>query len=89
MVKSHRSQHAARVASDLVLNIRNRCIETIGVGCWVYMSQITVVGFSLGAHVASQFCINLHKQTGQKVGKLIGKKLDFSFDSYIEFKISI
>lgn len=72
MVKSHRSFYAARVASDLVLNIRDRCIESGRFGCWVYLPHMTVVGFSLGAHVASQLCNNLYKQTGQKVGKLIG-----------------
>lgn len=74
MVKSLRSQHAARIASDFVFNIRDRCIKTGSFGCWVYMSQLTVVGYSLGAHVASKACNNLYKNTGQKVGKLIGEK---------------
>lgn len=72
MVRSKRSLYAAKVASDLVINIRNDCIKNGHFGCWVYMSQVTVLGFSFGAHIASQLCINLYKKTGQKVGKLIG-----------------
>lgn len=72
IVKSGRSLDSAKVASDLVINIRNNCIKNGHFGCWVYMSQVTVVGYSLGAHIASQICINLYKKTGQKVGKLVG-----------------
>lgn len=74
MVKSHRSLYAAKVASDLVFNIRDRCIKNGTNGCWKDISQLTVVGFSLGAHVASQICINLYESIGEKVGKLIGEK---------------
>lgn len=74
LVKSHRLQYAAKVASDLVLNIRDRCLKNGGHGCWANMSEVTVIGFSFGAHIASQICINLYQSTGEKVGKLIGKK---------------
>lgn len=72
MVRSYRSLYAAKVASDLVVNIRNHCIKSGQFGCWVYMSKVTVIGFSFGAHIASQLCKNLYKKTGQKVGRLIG-----------------
>lgn len=72
MVRSKRSLYAAKVASDLILNIRDHCVQNGKFGCWVYMSKVTVLGFSFGAHIASQVCINLYKKSGQKVGKLIG-----------------
>lgn len=75
-VKSHRLQYAAKVARDLVLNVRNYCISEMGgIDCWKDMSKLTVVGFSLGAHIGSQTCINLYECTGEKVGKLIGEQL--------------
>lgn len=74
-VKSHRLQYAAKVARDLVLNVRHHCIQMGGIDCWKDMSKLTVVGFSLGAHIASQTCINLFEFTGEKVGKLIGEQL--------------
>lgn len=80
IVKTQRSVHSATSASNLILNIRNHCVKSEGFGCWVYMSQVTVVGYSLGAHIASQICVNLYKSSGQKVGKLIGAKLINSFD---------
>lgn len=79
MVRSRRSLYAAKVASDLVLNIRDHCIQNGKFGCWVYMSKVTVLGFSFGAHIASQICINVYKKSGQKVGKLIGESLTWSF----------
>lgn len=75
MVKSHRALYAANIASVLISNVRDRCIQTETNGCWKHLSEVTVVGFSLGAHVASQICINLYEEVGEKVGKLIGKKL--------------
>lgn len=75
MIKSNRSRYAAKVASDLVLDIQYHCTHNGKYpGCWMPMSQVTVLGFSFGAHIASQVCINLYKQTKHKVGKLIGKK---------------
>lgn len=72
LVKSHRLQYAAKVARDLVVKIRDRC-DKMGIsGCSQFMSAVTVVGYSLGAHVASQTCIYLNESTGEKVGKLIG-----------------
>lgn len=80
IVKSQRAVHTARVASDLISNIRDHCVKSGSFGCWVYMSKVTVVGYSLGAHIASQICVNLYKNTGQKVGKLIGEEFIHSFD---------
>lgn len=84
LIKSHRLQYAAKVARDLVLNVRDRCNEIVIDGCSKFMSQLTVVGYSLGTHVASQICINLYEKTEEKVGKLIavdpaGKKKSLSF----------
>lgn len=74
LVKSHRMQYTAKIARDLVLRVRARCME-IGIeGCSKFMSAVTVVGFSLGTHIASQMCIDLYEKTGEKVGKLIGEK---------------
>lgn len=77
MLKFHRLEYAAKVARDLVLNIRMRCewLQIFGTySCWKDMSQLKVVGFSFGAHIASRICIDLYQRTGEKVGKLIGKE---------------
>lgn len=73
MVKSHRLQFTTKLARDLVLNLREQCLQDETPGCLKDMSQVTMLGFSFGAHIASQTCRNLYKSTGQKVGKLIGK----------------
>lgn len=86
MLKSKRLQYAAKVARNLVLNIRERCewLRIFGTNdCWSHMSQVTVVGFSFGAHIASRICIDLFQRTGEKVGKLIGEEFICSFDSLL------
>lgn len=75
MLKSNRLQYTAKLARNLVLNIRDRCLTMGTGGCWKHMSQVTVVGFSFGAHIASRICIDLYERTGEKVGKLIGETL--------------
>lgn len=72
MVLTHRLQYAAKIARDFILMIRDRCVKKETAGCWKDMSQVTLLGLSFGAHVASQVCVDLHQRTGQKVGKLIG-----------------
>lgn len=72
MVLTHRLQYAAKIARDFILKIRDRCLTTGTHGCWKDMSQVTMLGLSFGAHVASQVCVDLYQRTGQKVGKLIG-----------------
>lgn len=84
MIKSHRLQYAAKVGRDLVLNLRLHCIELGYVECWKPMSELTVLGFSFGAYIASQMCDDLYKSTREKVGKLIGEKVIRSFHSLIE-----
>lgn len=74
MVQSHRLQYAAKVARDLILGIRKECLANETPGCLKKMSQITMLGFSFGAHVASQACKNVYESTGEKVGKLIGEQ---------------
>lgn len=82
MIKSNRSLHAAEIASELILDMRENCIKNANYpSCYITMSQITVLGFSFGAHIASQICINVYKNTKEKVGKLIGEKFIYSFDS--------
>lgn len=81
MLKSHRLQYTAKVARNLILSIRDRCLTIGNRGCWKHMSKVTVVGFSFGAHIASRICIDLYERTGEKVGKLIGEKLVHLFDS--------
>lgn len=73
ILRSERLQQAADLASDLIVSVRDRCFKMGTFGCWGYMSKATLLGFSFGAHVASQICIDLYKKTGQKVGKYIGK----------------
>lgn len=80
MIKSHRLQYAAKVARDLVLDVRHHCVEIGTNDCWIPMSQITVLGFSFGAYIASQICNDLYKVTREKVGKLIGESVIHSFN---------
>lgn len=85
MVATHRLQYAAKIGRDLVLKVRDRCLSAGTPGCWKYMSQVTMLGLSFGAHVASQVSKELYQRTGQKVGKLIGETLNWLlFGSFME-----
>lgn len=72
MVVTHRLQYAAKIARDLILKVHDHCLKHETPGCWKDMSQLTLLGLSFGAHVASQVSKELYQRTGQKVGKLIG-----------------
>lgn len=73
LVTSGRLKHGANVASTFILKIRDHCRKA-GVHQCLKMSQLTVLGFSMGAHIAAEICVELYVRTGQEVGKLIGKK---------------
>lgn len=45
MVKTHRLQYAAKVVRDLVLGVREQCIQNETPGCLKNMSQVTQLGF--------------------------------------------
>lgn len=73
MLRAQRLQQAADIASELIVSVRDRCFKSGTFGCWGFMSKVTLLGFSFGAHVANQICVDLYKKTGQKVGKYVGK----------------
>lgn len=72
MVEDHRMQFVAKLTRDLVVDVRDQCVKNGVPGCLRNLSQITMLGFSLGAHIASQACVYLYQKTGEKVGKLFG-----------------
>ncbi|XP_031617160.1 phospholipase A1-like isoform X2 [Contarinia nasturtii] len=67
-----RIEFVAKTAYDFVLNIRNKCLKSKAKGCIQHMSQITVIGYSLGAIIAPYFCRHIFEETGQKAKKFIG-----------------
>ncbi|XP_031617560.1 phospholipase A1 2-like [Contarinia nasturtii] len=66
MVQTNRLEFVAKEVRDLVLSVRDLK------GSIKSISQIVMVGFSFGAHIASRACRYLTAKTGEKVKKLIG-----------------
>lgn len=58
----------------MVIQIREKCLQNETPGCMenTQPEKIIMLGFSFGAHIASEACRNIFKRTGKKVGKLIG-----------------
>ncbi|XP_031617553.1 phospholipase A1-like isoform X2 [Contarinia nasturtii] len=69
---TRRVEFVAREARDLILNVRKQCVESKKRGCLKDMSQVTMLGFSLGAHIAAYACRYLYSETNEKIPKLIG-----------------
>lgn len=82
MVESHRLQFTAKIARNLVIKIREQCFQNEIPGCMenTQPEKITMLGFSFGAHIASQACRDIFKSTNKKVGKLIGVSNLFFYD---------
>ncbi|XP_031617149.1 phospholipase A1-like [Contarinia nasturtii] len=72
IVKTNRVEYVAKEAFDFISNIQQKCIDTQMDGCLKNMSQIVMVGYSLGAHIAGYTCRYLSEKTGEKVKKVIG-----------------
>lgn len=71
MIKAKRVGFVAKETCDFVMKVREKCIES-GYNCLEDMSNLVLVGFSLGAHIGAFLSRCLYQRTGQKVGKLIG-----------------
>ncbi|XP_031617234.1 phospholipase A1-like [Contarinia nasturtii] len=72
IMETNRVEYVAQEALELVMNVRKKCLETKIPGCVQHMSQVTVLGYSLGAHIGAYTCRYLIDATGEKVKKLIG-----------------
>lgn len=81
-----RIEFAAREARNLVLSVRKRCNKIQTSGCFRHMTQLTVVGFSLGSHIASYACRYLAKETNEKVSKLIGEMISIESEGFEIFE---
>ncbi|XP_031617373.1 phospholipase A1-like [Contarinia nasturtii] len=72
ILETNRVEFIAKETSDLLMNVRKKCLETQKNGCLKHMSQVIVVGYSLGSHIGAYACRYLFQTTGEKVKKLIG-----------------
>ncbi|XP_031635213.1 uncharacterized protein LOC116348369 [Contarinia nasturtii] len=71
MVTTKRLEFVARLARDVVLGVRQKCLATPERQCLRHLSQVDVSGFSFGAHVAGRTCEYLEDKTGEKVRMLL------------------
>ncbi|XP_031617123.1 phospholipase A1-like [Contarinia nasturtii] len=72
ILETNRVEYVAREALNLVLNVRKKCSETKSKQCFKNMSQLTVLGFSLGAHIGAYACRYFFEATNEKARRLIG-----------------
>lgn len=73
ILTTDRNEEAAKEAANLVLNVQKKCKEGKIIECQLgHLSQLTIIGYSLGVHIAASLCRHLYEKSGQKVGKLIG-----------------
>lgn len=72
MVSTRRLEFVAKQARDLVLNVREICLESRKANCLKNMSQVEVIGFSFGAHIGAHTCKFLYEKTNEKVKLLLG-----------------
>ncbi|XP_031635206.1 uncharacterized protein LOC116348364 [Contarinia nasturtii] len=71
LVKSKRLDFAAKLARDIVLGVRDKCVQSEGRQCLRHMSQVDVSGFSFGAHMAGRACQYILEKTGERVRMLL------------------
>ncbi|XP_031635211.1 uncharacterized protein LOC116348367 isoform X2 [Contarinia nasturtii] len=71
MVTTNRLEYVAKLARDLVLGVREKCVQSNRKSCLKSLSQVDVSGFSFGAHVAGRTCEFLYQKTGQRVRMLL------------------
>ncbi|XP_031617561.1 phospholipase A1-like [Contarinia nasturtii] len=71
MVSTKRLDFVAKQAQDLVLETKKKCEDSRRTSCLRHMSQVEVVGFSFGAHIAGLTCGLLFEKTGEKVKILL------------------
>ncbi|XP_055295145.1 uncharacterized protein LOC129564920 [Sitodiplosis mosellana] len=71
MIKDKRPHFVAKETCDFFMKVRIMCMES-GHNCLDDISNMVVVGYSLGAHIGAFFVRCLFQRTGQRIGKLIG-----------------
>ncbi|XP_031617557.1 uncharacterized protein LOC116337272 [Contarinia nasturtii] len=72
MVRTKRLDFVAKQARDLVLNVREKCVESGKSDCLKSMSQVDVIGFSFGSYIGSRTCEFLYEKTKERVKTLLG-----------------
>lgn len=77
ILATNRNEIAAKEAANFILNIQRKCKETTGDSCLNHISQLVILGYSLGAHIAASICRHLYDKTRQKPSKLIGECVSF------------
>ncbi|XP_031639023.1 uncharacterized protein LOC116351105 [Contarinia nasturtii] len=70
LVATNRLEYVAKMARDLVLNVRYQSYFTAG-NYILHMSRVDVTGFSFGAHIAGRTAEYLLKKTSGKVRMLL------------------
>ncbi|XP_031628884.1 uncharacterized protein LOC116344472 [Contarinia nasturtii] len=70
LVATNRLEYVAKMARDLVLNVRNQSQSSAGDNI-LHMSRVDVTGFSFGAHIAGRTAEYLLSKTGEKVRMLL------------------
>ncbi|XP_031617559.1 uncharacterized protein LOC116337274 [Contarinia nasturtii] len=87
MVKTKRLEFVAKQVRDLVLNVREKCLNDThsSVSCLKHMSQVEISGYSFGGHIASRTCDYLFQKTNEKVKMLLA--LDPSGNSFLLNKV--
>ncbi|XP_031628482.1 uncharacterized protein LOC116344188 [Contarinia nasturtii] len=73
MVATRRLEYAAKMTRDLLLGVRQNClnIKWYKRSCLKHLSQVDVTGFGFGAHIASRTCQYLFEKTSEKVRLLL------------------
>lgn len=72
MMKTRRFEYAAKMACDLVLGVREKCLRSGKSVCLKNLDQVDVTGFSFGVYLASRTCKYLYQKTDEKVRLLLG-----------------
>lgn len=73
MVQTRRLEHTAKMARDLILGVRAKCmLSRSRRRCLRNLSQVDVSGFGFGGHAAGLTCQYLLEKTGEKVRMLLG-----------------
>lgn len=81
MVKSRRLEFVAKIAGDLVLAVRKKCLEKGDTGIR-NMSHVEIVGLCFGAHIGGRACRYLYMMTKTKVKLLLGTTKHYIFGQF-------
>ncbi|XP_031639885.1 phospholipase A1 1-like [Contarinia nasturtii] len=66
MLTTQRYEHVAKLVGELVLGVREKCINSNRRQCLKHLSQLDVSGFGFGAHIAGRTCQYLQRKIRQR-----------------------